>query len=90
MTDTASTAPAWYCLRSRRKQEHIAAAHVRVLGDVTVFCPRIHFRRASRRGVVCVTEALFPGYFFRQICFVGTAPSGSNRLRRFEHRPVWQ
>jgi transcriptional antiterminator RfaH len=61
---SASTTPAWYCLRSRRKQEHIAAAHVRVLGDVTVFCPRIHFRRATRRGVVCVDEALFPGYFF--------------------------
>lgn len=36
-TDTASTTPAWYCLRSRQKHEPIAAAHVRVLGDVTVF-----------------------------------------------------
>ena len=63
-TDTASTTPAWYCLRSRQKHEHIAAAHVRVLGDVAVFCPRIHFKQASRRGVVWVTDALFPGYFF--------------------------
>jgi len=55
---------AWYCVRSRRKQEHLAAAHVRVLGNVAVFCPRIRFRRPSRRGPVCVTEALFPGYFF--------------------------
>jgi transcriptional antiterminator RfaH len=54
----------WYCLRSRRKQEHIAAAHVRLLGSVTVFCPRIRFRRGTRRGAVWVTEALFPSYFF--------------------------
>jgi transcriptional antiterminator RfaH len=55
---------AWYCIRSRRKQEHVAAAHVRVLADVKVFCPRIRFRRPTRCGPVWVTEALFPGYFF--------------------------
>ena len=56
---------AWYCLRSRRKQEHVAAAHVRILGNIPVFCPRIHLRRATRAGsAIRVTEALFPGYFF--------------------------
>ena len=54
----------WYCLRTRRKQEHVAAAHVRILGDVAVFCPRIRFRRPTRGGYIWVTEALFPGYFF--------------------------
>lgn len=56
--------PGWYCLRTRRKQEHVAAAHVRILGDVAVFCPRIRFRRATKTGAIWVTEALFPGYFF--------------------------
>jgi transcriptional antiterminator RfaH len=56
--------PAWYCLRSQPKHEHIAAAHLRLLEGVTVFCPRIRFKRATRKGLVSVTEALFPGYLF--------------------------
>ena len=56
--------PGWYCLRTRRKQEHVAAAHIRILGDVAVFCPRIRFRRPTKGGAIWVTEALFPGYFF--------------------------
>jgi transcriptional antiterminator RfaH len=59
-----STEPAWYCLRSRPKHEHIAAAHVRMLEGVTVFCPRIRFKRKTRQGIVWVTEAMFPGYLF--------------------------
>lgn len=55
---------AWYCLRSQPKHEHIAAAHLRLLEEVTVFCPRIRFKRATRQGVVRVTEAMFPGYLF--------------------------
>ncbi|HEX6564592.1 MAG TPA: transcription termination/antitermination NusG family protein [Chthoniobacterales bacterium] len=56
---------AWYCLYSRRKQEHVAAARVRLLGSIPVFCPRIRFRRQTRGGgTVMVTEAMFPGYFF--------------------------
>jgi transcriptional antiterminator RfaH len=56
--------PGWYCLRTRRKQEHAAAAHVRILGDFAVFCPRIGFHRPTKGGAIWVTEALFPGYFF--------------------------
>jgi Transcription termination factor nusG len=60
---------AWYCLYSRRKQEHMAAAHVRLLGSIPVFCPRIRFRRQTRGGAtVMVTEAMFPGYFFARFC----------------------
>jgi transcriptional antiterminator RfaH len=56
---------AWYCLRSRRKQEHVASVHVKLLGNIPVFCPRIRFRRATTSGSsISVTEALFPGYFF--------------------------
>ena len=56
--------PAWYCVRSQYKHEHIATAHLRMLDGVIVFCPRIRFKRASRRGVVWVTEGMFPGYLF--------------------------
>ena len=55
---------AWYCLRSKRNREQVAAAHVKVLGDTSVFCPRIRFRRPHGGGWLWVTEALFPGYFF--------------------------
>ena len=54
--------PAWYCVRSQYKHEHIAGAHLRKLDGVTVFCPRIRFKRESRRGVVWVTEGMFPCY----------------------------
>jgi transcriptional antiterminator RfaH len=56
----------WFCLRSQPKHEHIAAAHLRMIEGVTVFCPRIRFKKTFRRGPVWVTEALFPGYLFAQ------------------------
>jgi transcriptional antiterminator RfaH len=61
-TDSAESA--WYCLRSKPKHEHIAAAHLRLMEGVTVFCPRLKFKRSTRQGVVWVTEAMFPGYLF--------------------------
>src|SRR5580658_9275398 len=63
-SQTDNSVPAWYCLRSQPKHEHIAAAHLRLLEGVTVFCPRIRFKRATRKGLVFVTEAMFPGYLF--------------------------
>ena len=54
----------WYCVRSLPKQEHIAAAHLRTIEDVEVFCPRVRLRRITRRGPVWFVEALFPGYLF--------------------------
>jgi transcriptional antiterminator RfaH len=56
--------PAWYCLRSKQKHEHIAAAHLRELDGVSVFCPRVRFKRPTRQGLVWVTEAMFPSYLF--------------------------
>jgi transcriptional antiterminator RfaH len=64
INQTGSPQSAWYCLRSQPKHEHIAAAHLRLLEGVTVFCPRIRFRRTTRQGLVWVTEAMFPGYLF--------------------------
>lgn len=58
--------PGWYCLRSARKQEFIAAAHLKALPNVQVFCPRIQFRRRSNVSgkSMLFAEALFPGHFF--------------------------
>src|ERR1017187_8865083 len=69
--------PAWFCLRTQPKHEHIAAAHLKDDPDVEVYLPRIRFKRATRRGPVWFTEALFPNYLFarfdlaaclRQVC----------------------
>lgn len=59
-----SAACAWFAVRAQPKHEHIAAAHLRQEGQLEVFLPRIRFRRATRRGAVWFTEALFPGYLF--------------------------
>jgi transcriptional antiterminator RfaH len=71
MTDEPSippiemTGPAWYCVRTQTKHEHIAAGHLATVEGVReVYCPRIKFRRATRRGPVWFLEALFPGYLF--------------------------
>ncbi len=64
MSDGSDTAPAWYCVRSQIKHEHIAAQHLLKLPDVDVFCPRVRFQRATRRGKVWFTEAMFPNYLF--------------------------
>ena len=55
---------AWFCVRSHPKREHIAAAHLRMLPEIEVFCPRLRIRKATRRGVVTFVECLFPNYFF--------------------------
>ena len=54
----------WFCVRSHPKREHIAAAHLRMLPAVEVFCPRLRLRKATRRGVVTFVEPLFPNYLF--------------------------
>jgi transcriptional antiterminator RfaH len=75
-----SQEPAWYCLRSQPKHEHIAAAHLRILDSVIVFCPRIRFKRPTRQGVVWVTEAMFPGYLFAHFQLLEM-----HRLVRYAH-----
>jgi transcriptional antiterminator RfaH len=57
--------PAWFCVRTQQKHEHIAAAHLRrAVTEVDVFNPRLRIRRATRRGAGWFVEALFPGYLF--------------------------
>src|SRR5690606_1020565 len=62
MTAPPPSAPAWYCVRCQPKREHIAAERLRALEAVEVFCPRLRYRKATRRGKVWWVEPLFPGY----------------------------
>ncbi len=56
--------PAWYCVQTQPKREHIAASNLRQDAHVESFLPRIRYRHSTRRGPAWVTEALFPGYLF--------------------------
>jgi len=42
--------------------EHIAAEHLRAIEGIDVFCPRLRYRKATRRGKIWWVEPLFPGY----------------------------
>lgn len=56
------TEPRWFCVKTQTKREHIAAEHLRGLEGVEAFCPRLRYRKATRRGKIWWVEALFPGY----------------------------
>jgi transcriptional antiterminator RfaH len=60
-TNTAESA-AWFCVRCQTKREHIAAGHLRELPGIEVFCPRLRYRKATRRGKIWWVEPMFPGY----------------------------
>jgi transcriptional antiterminator RfaH len=60
----APTLPAWFCVRTHPKHEHIAAAQLRHEPDVEVFLPRIKYRRRTRCGLAWVSEAVFRDYLF--------------------------
>ncbi len=62
MTSERSNTPEWFCVRTQTKREHIAAGHLRELEDIEVFCPRLRYRKATRRGKIWWVEPLFPGY----------------------------
>lgn len=56
--------PAWYCVLTQPKHEHIAAAQLKQFQDLQPFLPRIRYQRATKLGPAWVTEALFPNYLF--------------------------
>lgn len=56
--------PAWFCIRSQPKREHIAAGNLSQIEGVEVFNPRLRVRRNTRRGPVWFAESLFPNYLF--------------------------
>jgi transcriptional antiterminator RfaH len=78
--ESPRSSPAWFCIRSQPKREHIAARHLRQLAGVAVLLPRIRFRRSTRQGPVWVTEALFPNYLFARFDWRA-------RLRQVHHAP---
>ncbi len=69
MSPTSSILSPWYCIRTQTKREHIAVGQLSRLESVEVFCPRIRFRRNTKRGKVWFEEALFPGYLFARFDF---------------------
>lgn len=68
MTNVSEDA-AWFCLRSKTKREHIAAAFVDQQCGIEVFAPRIPIWRKTRHGRKVFVEALFPGYFFARFAW---------------------
>lgn len=70
-TEQADNGPAapetpaeWYCVRTKPKHEHIAAANLARQPGLEIFCPRLRVERSTRRGIVRILEPLFPGYLF--------------------------
>lgn len=76
MSDT--TSPQWFCVHTKPKSEHLAAAGLKMFGEIEAYCPRIKFQRSTPRGKVWFTEALFPSYFFAKF-------SLSDRFRAVKH-----
>jgi transcriptional antiterminator RfaH len=54
----------WYCFTTQPKREHIAATNIRVRAGLEALCPRISYRKKTKRGVVRFVEPLFPNYIF--------------------------
>jgi len=62
--DQHESAAGWFCVQTRPKSEHIAAAGLVRFDGVESYCPRIRYQKVTRRGKVWFTEALFPNYIF--------------------------
>lgn len=54
----------WFCVHTKPKHEHIAAAHLLLVPDTEVFLPRIRFERPFKGTKIWVVEPLFPNYLF--------------------------
>lgn len=82
---------AWYCLRTQVKREHLAAASLRELGDVEVVCPRLRYKKVTRRGKIWWVEPLFPGYLLARFLLsererAVSYATGVSRILRFGDR----
>lgn len=56
--------PAWYCVRTQTKREYLAAKALEQHEEIETFCPRLRYKKATRRGKIWWVEAMFPGYIF--------------------------
>ncbi|MGA0133514.1 MAG: transcription termination/antitermination protein NusG [Opitutales bacterium] len=54
----------WFCVRSRPRQESVAARNLGSLGGVEILMPRVRRNRRGHDGPRVVVEPLFPGYLF--------------------------
>lgn len=85
---------AWYCLRTQTKREHIAAGALREMEGIEVICPRLRFRKTTRRGKIWWVEPLFPGYLLARFDFeelerAVSYTNGVSRILRFGgHTPT--
>lgn len=94
MADKPEGEAAWYCLRTQIKRESLAAAALRELGDIEVVCPRLRYRKVTRRGKIWWVEPLFPGYLLARFVLsdleraVNYAKGVSRILKFGEHIPT--
>ncbi len=61
--------PAWYCVKTQPKREHIASATLEKEFGFDVFVPRLKFKRSTSRGLVWFNEPVFPSYVFAKFDF---------------------
>ncbi|GAA5496687.1 transcription antitermination protein RfaH [Rubritalea halochordaticola] len=54
----------WYAVRSQTKRERLAACTLRETLNIPVLAPVVKFQKATRRGKIWWSEAMFPGYLF--------------------------
>lgn len=59
----------WFVLRCQTKREHIASKILSEVEGVETFCPRIKFKKATRRGKIWWVEPLFPGYLLAKFFY---------------------
>lgn len=59
----------WFVLRTQTKREHIAAKILADIDGVEVFCPRIRYKKATRRGKIWWVEPLFPSYLLAKFLY---------------------
>jgi len=91
MVEESREKAAWYCLRTQIKREHVAAASLKELGGIEVVCPRLRYRKVTRRGKIWWVEPLFPGYLLARFVLVEreravSYAKGVSRILRFGER----
>jgi transcriptional antiterminator RfaH len=69
--------PAWYCIRTLHKHEHIAYSNLRQIEELEAFYPRLRSNRRFRGKMISAIEPLFPCYIFARFVL----PNALDRVR---------